>query len=138
MTATHRKFRKRLAATERLHQAREIRDVAVTLVKERGDWKRTGGKTPMSFLGFELEGLSFAFTTPYQKALSAGGENMRAYAIHTGLKPLVEYRHSLDIWWKPRGKVFRVYWNDPEGELTIGTFKRGEWEEELLQTHTRD
>jgi len=51
-----------------------------------------------------------------------------AAVLMSRLKPHLGF--GLDIW-GAQGKVLNVEWND-QGEILIVSFKRGDWEEEIL------
>ena len=114
---------------EKQRRAIRLCEAARSLVERAGSW-RTIRHIPVRT--FEGHGFSVIYRTVFQRMpineelVKLGFGSRRAQLRHDGL-------YGLDIWSHPKGKVLNVIWNDPDGQRTIVTFRRGEWEELFLR-----
>jgi hypothetical protein len=107
-------------------RAIELRDLALSIVKARGEWMKTKPGWP-NLLAFNNGDLRIAYRSPFQKMPPPpSGELIRTSMAH-GLMPLENLPYGLDIW--ARGKVLNVEWSD--GDVNVRSYKAGSWEREL-------
>jgi hypothetical protein len=130
---------KRLSSSERIARVTSIRVAAVNLIQAKGSWEpvRVRGEQ-RKVMGLRLGSLSMSLTTPFQKfhmeppkipdRIKGDYARYGAAALMSRLKPHLGF--GLDVWGTD-GKVLNVLWNN-EGEIEIVSFKRGDWEEEIL------
>ncbi len=129
----------------RMRRITEIRDAAVARAMREGSWHRIrccrapNGELP-SFR-FEGGGFTIALRTPFEKR-HAPLELLKYFAAlrEQGVAtPRVALPWQMDIWpgvgMNTRGKVLNIEWDD-YGTCWITSFRRGPWEDEILQWRT--
>ena len=137
----------RLTREQRIALVTSIRDVAVEMIRSEGTWKPCRvGDEQRNVMGLRFGSLCMSLTTPFQKFHMEPPKipdrfkgNLDRYAVAVRMSQ--SKRHlgfGLDVWGKV-GKVLNVHWNE-YGQIEIVSFKRGDWEEEILgaaQSRTR-
>lgn len=131
--------------TKRQQRVIQIIQKVVPRVMLLGTWDRMGCSTApageIPYFGYEGDGFNVSLRTPFQKhdesddvlkllaALRKLGANVPCPTLPWGL----------DIWPAEgtgvRGKVLNVSWDD-HGKLLITSFRRGPWEDQILQWKT--
>lgn len=107
---------------ERLERAVAIRAFALELLEEKGRWE-TVGRGPAA-KGFEDERFSMVFYVQPPVSLEL--------RVRCGLGPLHFGLYTLELWYRPIGKVLNLSWDSVGARPLIVSFRRGEWEKELL------
>jgi hypothetical protein len=97
-----------------------IRDTALQIMQERGQWRGEGKDRHMSA---DVGDCSIAYRTPFQNDLHPVPEEMRYWAALVGRR--VDFGYGLDVWFQ-RKKVLNVMWDGDDMEIV--SFKPGEWE----------
>jgi hypothetical protein len=105
--------------TTKTERAIAIRDHVLPLLQANGTMQAVG---PMSVLMWHAEPWRAIYRTPFQRM----PDKDPALTRQMGKQPLP---YGLDVW--HGSKVFSIEWSDPD--VRIITFKRGPWEDALLQ-----
>ena len=101
------------SSEERIERAKSIRDAVLKLVDEKGSvWEPKRGPECRRF-----ENQRFI---------------MLFYVKPPGQQGLPEALYGLELWFRPSGKVLNLSWGTAGEDPQITTFRRGEWEPELL------
>ena len=111
----------------RLGMALRIRDAAIEIVEHEGRFENTGMVPVRGWRGNEL---SISYRTPFQKIPGPSIDTIKKAAI-LGHSLKVNLPYGLDIW-AAQGKVLNIEW-DHQNHVELVSFKRGEWENEVLQ-----
>ena len=120
---------KKQSVNRRLIAAIRIRNAALKKLKKEGQVGYTDFCLLSAWSGFEVY---ISYTTPLQMASPPSGDVLRkCYAA--GVDPVFNLPYSLDIWSR-KDKVLNIEW-DYDDNVDLVRFKRGKWEEEVLQ-HT--
>ena len=109
------------------HQARavELRDLALTVIRERGEWRDLGGAR---MLGFTTAGLTLLHRTPFQTFPNRPPMPDKAkYMTALERKAPPDLPYGLDVW--SGGKVLNVEWDDERAYVI--SYTPGQWEAEL-------
>jgi hypothetical protein len=109
----------------RLERAVRLRDFAVAIVRARGAWGPFGSSRA---LGFEGEGLSIIYRTPFQQLPQAPEYHKYLAAVHA-LNSAENLPYGIDVWCDHKKKL-NVEWSDT-GQLIVVSYRRGGWEPEL-------
>ena len=110
----------------RLDTAISIRDAAFKKVKNEGQFEDTDFGPLLVWRGDELE---ISHHTLFQISPPPDEDVLREY-YEAGVDPELYLLHGLDIW-DTQGKVLNIMWNY-NNHVEIVSFKRGEWEENVL------
>ena len=111
----------------RLDTAISIRDAARNKVMNEGQLVDTEFGPLLEWTGDEL---SIAYSTPFLK-LPPPDEDVLQECNAAGIAPPFNLPFCLDIW-GTKGKVLNIEW-DHENHVELVSFKRGKWEERVLQ-----
>jgi hypothetical protein len=103
-------------------RAQAIREAALKLIEEHGRRQKLGRGPEVKL--FEDE--CFEMFLYIQPTLPL---EMR---LRSGLGPFSFGLYSLELWHKPTGKVLNLAWDSAGAPPQIVSFRRGEWEDELL------
>jgi len=116
---------------ERQKQAEVLRDAAITLLRQYGLWAPIANLEG-AFLQYNGHEFSMIHVSPFQR-IPEPSDEMKYKAAQVGAEWQRE-PYMLDVWSKlePR-KVFSIRW-DFSDALEIIAFRRGSWEQRLLQT----
>jgi hypothetical protein len=107
---------------KRLERAVAIRDVALKLVKEHGHWEKLGRGPEVKLFEDERFLILFYIQPPVPLELQ----------LRFGVGPLHSGLYSLELCLRPIGKVLNLAWDSAGAPPQIVSFRRGEWEDELL------
>jgi hypothetical protein len=69
--------------------------------------------------------------TPFQRVPPVSGEDQRIAALH-GIRLPKQLGYGLDICREGTGKVLNIEWG-PDGAVGLRSFRRGDWEAEILR-----
>lgn len=140
-------------------RAIELRDLALTVVKARGTWQKTGGGPNLLMFRDASAGINIAYRTPFQKMPEPSAERVQRHLTRRALiedgtvrsadlrnrikQAAVSYEavslaasmpknlpYGLDVWC--HGKVLNVEWSD-QGDFKMVGYKAGDWEQRLLK-----
>ena len=123
-----------MAKPSRAEKARRLRDAALRYVRTHGKPGTSDGRVKVSFLEAKVGDYTMLLTTPFS-GIPEPSEEMKYLASRLNQEDRVQNAPpwGLDIWARrPRGKVLNVGWQKEEGPLAITSFRRGDWEDELL------
>jgi hypothetical protein len=117
-----------------MDRALQIRNASLEALRTRGIMTQVGGlpgRTQTATLG----DLKMMYRTPFQRlpAASKDVQYTRALLKQRGQRASRNLEYGLDIW-EPGGKVFNFEWSQDDEELQIVAFKRGPWEDVLLNS----
>jgi hypothetical protein len=113
---------------EGLARVNDLRDAALKLIKAFGQWEAVTVTTGESYFQTTNVGLlRLSYRTPFQK-LPGATERLRYLAAVHKLEIPENLSYGLDVW--SGKKVLNIEWN--ESETRIVSFRRGQWESELL------
>jgi hypothetical protein len=109
------------------NRAIKLRDLALLLVKARGEWREVGGSRKR--FEFRTDDLTIAYRSPFQKFPPPSADVVRTAAAFDMQIPETQ-PHGLDIWQRTAGKVLNVEWSD-KGEFVMVSYRPGSWEQKL-------
>ena len=110
----------------RLDVAISIRDASLKKLKKDGQFESTNVGPLLVWRGDELE---ISHHTLYPKYPTPCEVASRKY-YEASVDPKLRRLNGLDIW-GTQGKVLNIMW-DHNNHVELVSFKRGEWEEEVL------
>jgi hypothetical protein len=108
---------------ERVESAVAIRDVALKVIEENGQWRKLNRGPEIKL--FEDERFSMVFYVRPRVSLEL--------PRWCGSGPLRSGLYALELWHKTSGKVLNLAWDSVGARPQIVSFRRGEWEQELLR-----
>ena len=111
----------------RLDAAISIRDAALKKLKDQGQFEDTGFGPLLVWRGDEIE---ISRITRCRKSPTPS-EVAAIKSCETSVGPKLRLLYGLDIW-GTQGKVLNIMW-DYKDHVELISFKRGEWEEKILQ-----
>jgi hypothetical protein len=118
----------RSKSREGLARVNDLRDAALKLIKAFGQWEAVTLTTgELYFQTANVGLLRLSYRTPFQK-LPRASERLRYLAAIRELEIPENLPYGLDFW--SGKKVLNTEWN--ESETRIVSFRRGQWESELL------
>ena len=123
----------RMTKRTRLTVALELRDVALTVLQQYGQWKTVqtsrspGGN--IRILSASVRGLDICCRTPFQR-IPKPGNSLKYRAAQLGLSAPKNLPYGLDIW-APK-KVMNIEWDD-KGKLILVSLHPGHWQTELIE-----
>jgi len=133
--------------TNRQRRVTEIRDIAVSRAMAHGKWTRIacsrapGGEIP--WFRYEGDGFTLSLRTPFEKrhAPTEVINFLTALRKQGADVPYPTLPWQLEVWpgegMEICNKVLNVEW-DNRGNTLITSFRRGSWEEQILQWQTSE
>ena len=114
-----------------LQYVQQLRDAAVKLIEAQDVWERFE-RLPKHWIGLIKVGeLGFFYRTPLSGKLPVPSHHeKRLRALHGSPTQVLPY--SLHVWESATGTFLHVDWNF-KGELYLRSFRRGDWEAEILR-----
>ena len=123
--------------TPRQFQTERLRTAALRLVEAHGEWKQAG-RVRAKFAS--IEDFEIALMTPSETRPEVS-EEMKAWAERHGESDKLAADYSLEIWVTGRKKVLNIHWKEEQPEeqpVEVLSFRRGDWESELLDLGSRE
>lgn len=123
-----------MVAINRKERALQIRTASLEVIRTQGVMTEMRG-LPGRIAAASLGDLEMLHRTPFQR-LRASAESImytRALLRQRGHKSSANLGYGLDIW-NAHGKVFNFEWSMDDAELHLVAFKRGPWEDALLNS----
>jgi len=108
-----------MSKDDRLERITRLKEEALLVLRERGEWKDIKGAGKM--LGASVGNLRMVMHTPFSRVPELTSQ--MKYIAATDNKPILPY--GMDIW--AEKKVLSIEWNE-EGALNVISFKPGDWE----------
>ena len=114
----------------RQQHALQIRDAALKLLVAHGTLQEIGRSIKLRCLCANVGRFSFLHRTPFSGKLPEPSDTVKYIAAGAG-KIAGNLPYGLDVNFGDRGKVLNIEW-DGSGNVLVVSFRRGEWESEML------
>ncbi len=127
----------RMIGRVRQQRAIELRDLALAVLRGRGQWEVTDSPQ-IPVLSYAGNGLLMMHTTPFQRLPQDVPERVKYLVALHGWPARTNLPYGLDVW--ADGKKLNIQFDDG-GQVRVVSYKPGPWESDLerlaLETATQ-